>query len=333
MTHRRIRTDGANPFTEKGFYLGEFRGRTLAIALPAGDPEARGCLPPVLKELESNGTDVVLIAFDRADLAGSVASDPIAADGEGLEGRVWRDLRRDPCVGVTVGSDGEPARAVGEVVRRLGVSKLVWLDPAGGLERQGARHSFVDLGELEVSLRAGLAGEPDRRVRLLEEIERVLQAGLPAVNLCAAAGLADELFTYAGSGTLFTRERYVEVRHLGIDDYDAADDLVARGVSEGYLAPRDEAALDRIFANGFGACVAGRHLAGIGALLPYPSARAGEIASLYTLTRFLGEGTDVEPPAPPFPTPFTTLYTCHGSCCVPERDAERLAGVPHARAP
>jgi N-acetylglutamate synthase-like GNAT family acetyltransferase len=170
------------------------------------------------------------------------------------------------------------------------VSKLVWLDPAGGLERQGARRSFVDLGELEDSLRAGLAGEPDRRLRLLEEIERLLQAGLPAVNLCAAAGLADELFTYAGSGTLFTRERYVEVRHLGIDDYDAADDLVARGVSEGYLAPRDEAALDRIFANGFGAFVEGRHLAGIGALLPYQSARAGEIASLYTLTRFLGEG-------------------------------------------
>lgn len=290
MTDRDVRPDRARPFTEKSFYLGEFRGRTLAIAQLAGDPEAAGHLQPVLKELEANETGVVLIAREPAGLAGLVAAEPIDGAGDELEGRVWRGLRRDARVGVLVGSAGEATRAVGDVVCRLGVSKLVWLDPAGGLERDGARHSFLDLEELEASLRTGLPGELASRVRLLQEIERVLHAGLPAVNLCAASGLADELFSYAGSGTLFTRKRYVEVRRLGIDDYDAADDLVARGVAEGYLAPRREAALERIFANGFGAFVEGRHLAGIGALLPYATARAGEIASLYTLTRFLGEG-------------------------------------------
>ena len=90
--------------------------------------------------------------------------------------------------------------------------------------------------------------------------------------------------------TQTTRERYVDVRPLGIDDFDAADDLIARGVAEGYLAPRSPEQLDRVFTCGVGAFVEGRHLAGIGALLPYPEARAGEIASLYTLTRFLGEG-------------------------------------------
>jgi N-acetylglutamate synthase-like GNAT family acetyltransferase len=278
------------PFTEKGFYLGEFRGRTLAIVLPDGERDVRGDLLPVLKELEANETDVVLVATGDAELSGLVASQPIPARGEGLEGRVWRELRTAACAGVVTGSGGDHARQIGEIALRLGIGKLVWLDPAGGVRREGLRDSFVDLEQLEAWLRAGVPGEPPARRRLLQEIERVLRAGLPAVNVCTAQGLSDELFTYAGSGTLFTRERYVAVRKLGIDDYDAADDLVARGVSEGYLAPRDEGALDRIFSNGFGAFVEGRHLAGIGALLPYTRARAAEIASLYTLTRFLGEG-------------------------------------------
>jgi len=284
------RPDRGRPFTEKGFYLGEFRGRTLAMALPAGIREERAHLEPVLKELEANGTDVVLVAAAPRDLVGLIDGEPIAAGAPGFEGRVWRGLKRRGAVGVTVGAGADAPLAVREGALRLGVCKLVWLDAKGGLVRAGSRLSFVDLDELDALVRAGLPGEPARRVGLLEQIEQALRAGLPAINLCTAAGLADELFTYAGSGTLFTPRRYVEVRRLGIDDYDAADDLVARGVAEGYLAPRDDAALDLIFANGFGAFVEGRHLAGIGALLPYESEGAGEIACLYTLTRFLGEG-------------------------------------------
>ena len=53
--------------------------------------------------------------------------------------------------------------------------------------------------------------------------------------------------------------------------------------------------VEQILAGGFGAFVEGHYLAGIGALLDHPgtgagSAGAGEIASLYTLTRFVGEG-------------------------------------------
>ncbi len=40
----------------------------------------------------------------------------------------------------------------------------------------------------------------------------------------------------------------------------------------------------------FGAFIGGNHLAGLGTLLPYRDDQAAEIASLYTLTRFLGEG-------------------------------------------
>ena len=61
-------------------------------------------------------------------------------------------------------------------------------------------------------------------------------------------------------------------------------------MAEGFLAPRSPEQIDGVLANGFGAFVEGRHLAGIGTLLDHPEAGAGEIAALYTLTRFLGEG-------------------------------------------
>ena len=80
------------------------------------------------------------------------------------------------------------------------------------------------------------------------------------------------------------------VRRLALDDFDAAADLIARGVEEGYLAPRTQEQVDAVLASGFGAFVEGAHLAGIGALLVDEGARCAEIASLYTLTRFLGEG-------------------------------------------
>ena len=108
--------------------------------------------------------------------------------------------------------------------------------------------------------------------------------------MCTLEGLPDELFTYAGSGTLFTEQRYVVVRKLGLDDFDAASDLIARGTSEGYLAPRTQEQLDAVLASGFGAFVEGYHLAGIGALLVDDPGGCAEVASLYTLTRFLGEG-------------------------------------------
>ncbi|HZO10113.1 MAG TPA: GNAT family N-acetyltransferase, partial [Myxococcota bacterium] len=75
---------------------------------------------------------------------------------------------------------------------------------------------------------------------------------------------------------------------LGLDDYDAANDLIARGVAEGFLAPRAPEEVEDVLGHGFGAFVEGRQLAGIGALLA--SGEAGEVASLYTLTRYIGGG-------------------------------------------
>jgi N-acetylglutamate synthase-like GNAT family acetyltransferase len=281
--------DESTGFTEKGFYLGEFRGRTLAIAAPAAALRAVAPLESVLKELEANGSRVVLVSTERDALASLLGTPLVDAEPDRLEGVVGRALRASPRAGLVLdGSDF--TRSACEVALRLGVWKLVWLEPGGGLVRpDGSRQSFMDLSELTALVRSGPARTP-RRAALLREIEAAVRAGLREVNLCTPEGLGEELFTYAGSGTLFTRGRYVRVRKLGIDDFEPAHHLVARGVAEGYLAPRSPEETDRIFANGYGAFVEGQHLAGMGALLPHPAARAGEIASLYTLTRFLGEG-------------------------------------------
>lgn len=286
MAERR----SAESFSEKGFYLAEFRGRTLAVAARAEDLARPAPLELLLKELAANGTRVVLVTTEAglaAQLAGGAS---IEARAPRLEGAVWRALARAPHVGI-VAPEGEGfPHAWREIALRLGLHKVLVVDPLGGLRRtHGSPGSFVDLEELRRWLRER-GHEDEGRASLLREIELALGAGVGSVNLCTLEGLADELFTYAGSGTLFTRERYVVVRKLGLDDYDLADDLVARGVAEGYLAWRSPEEVERVLVAGLGAFVEGSHLAGIGALLEHPEDRAGEIASLYTLTRFVGEG-------------------------------------------
>jgi len=277
-------------FSEREFYLQEFRGRTLAIACPVAllrEPEA---LAGVVATLASNGTRALVISSRRAVLESVVGTHVVPASTRRLETVVWRALRHASGVGLLAGGRTPFAAQCRDLALRLGVFKLVWIDRGGGIvDRSGRRLSFVHRDELR-ELLATRRRISRRRRALLREVDAMLTGGVPAVNVCDLAGLEQELFTYSGSGTLFTRKRYIAVRELGLDDFDAAYDLIGRGVSEGFLAPRPSREIDRILAHGFGAFVEGRHLAGIGALLVDPDARVGEIASLYTLTRFLGEG-------------------------------------------
>jgi len=276
-------------FSEKSFYLQEFRGRTLAIAVQASDLRTPAPLAAVVAELVAHGARVCVLSTERAHLEALLEGRVISAATPRLEGAAWRELRRAGSVGLLIGGSLAFAPACRDLALRLGVGKLVWLDRDGGLVGVGgARLSFVHLEELQQYL--ATEGAKARRLALLREVERMLAGGIPAVNVCSLEGLADELFSYAGSGTLFTRERYMSVRRLGIDDFDAAADLLRRGVEEGYLAPRSDEEIDQVLASGFGAFVEGTHLAGIGALLVDDGAHMAEIASLYTLTRFLGEG-------------------------------------------
>jgi N-acetylglutamate synthase-like GNAT family acetyltransferase len=290
MAQPGVNANTAPAFLEKDFYLREFRGRNLAIAASAADLRDAPSLAPLLDELAANGTGAVVISTERSALEPLVGDRILSATTPRIEAVTWRRLREGPGVGILVGGSLAFAPAVRDVAARLRCSKLVWTDREGGLARPGGeRLSFVHLEELD-ELIAAPGAFVERRLGILREVRTLLGHGLPAVNLCRLEGLAEELFTYAGSGTLFTRDRYVIVRPLGLDDFNAADDLISRGVEEGWLARRSAEAVDEVLASGFGAFVEDVHLAGIGALLVDPATRTGEIASMYTLTRFLGEG-------------------------------------------
>ncbi|MFP6638611.1 MAG: GNAT family N-acetyltransferase, partial [Myxococcota bacterium] len=177
-----------------------------------------------------------------------------------------------------------------EVALRLRLAKLVWIQQAGGVRgAAGERISLADLAELRDLLDRPEGLDAAQR-GVLEEVAVLLERGTPSVNLCSPEGLATELFTYAGSGTLFTKQRYIEVRALGLDDFDAAADLIRRGTEEGYLIPRSASEVELVLSHAFGVFIEGRYLAGIGSLLPYEPEGVAEIASLYTVTRFAREG-------------------------------------------
>ena len=274
-------------FSEREFYRSEFRGRTMGITVPDLATSQNPAFHDVLEELVMNGTKVILIA-DAAVPEAFVPFEEVADDAPRLEGAVWRALKLRP--GVVVRATGSLAKATLRTATRLGLFKVVRISTCAGIhDETGRRRSFADLAELDRMLVNPKASTEQQRPVLLE-VRKLLESGVPCVNVCHADGLGDELFTYSGSGSLFTRERYVNVHRFGIEHYDAAADLIARGIADGYLAPRNEEQIDALLADGFGAFAGGAHLAGIGALRVPEGADAGEVASLYTVTRFAGGG-------------------------------------------
>jgi amino-acid N-acetyltransferase len=282
-------------FSEKDFYLAEFRGRAVAIALEGADEAGLKALGVVLDQFSANGTRVLVLTEDPELLERIVPNAWVSSQQFLWPSVLWRLFRVNFPAGLRVDAAGNGfVHACHQVVDRLQLAKLVLIEPYEALvDSDGSRLSYVDLAELDRMLEAPHSMLTEDRLLMLREIRSMLAAGLPATNLCSLAGLAEELFTYAGSGTLFTRERYTVVRSLSLDDFDAAHYLIGRGVSEGYLVARSEVQVDSILAHAFGVFVEDRYLAGIGALIPHSQTsgvKAGEVASLYTVTRFLGEG-------------------------------------------
>jgi len=309
------------PFGEKEFYLDEFRGRSVVLALAPALATSRTPLTPLavtMAELLRNRTRVVLwwptpssgvsprleTLLDgihrrtrgRRGQVLTLGSDVVGGPPAGAQVRaaLWRCLRRSGVAAVVGGGDGAFPSVPLDLAATLGVSKVVLLDATGGLTAGRAPLSFVDENQLATLLHGGQAewaGLGERR-ELLTAVRRALGTGIEAVNLCTVRGLADELFTYAGSGTLFTEGDYCRIDRLSLDTFSQAERLLERGQRERVLARRTPDQLAGVLANGFGALVSGRHLAGVGALLtaPYERERAGEIVALYTITRFKGEG-------------------------------------------
>ena len=186
-----------------------------------------------------------------------------------------------------------PEHATG-VAQALRLAKVVLIDDEGGLVAGGTKLSFVDANVLDTILRDGEAewsGLGERR-DLLAAVRGALASGVESVNLCPLDGVSEELFSYEGSGTLFTAGDYCRVSPLGLDDFVQAERLLERGQREGLLKMRAPEEIGEVLACGFGATIGERHLVGVAGLLtvPYASDRAGEIVGLYTITRFKGEG-------------------------------------------
>lgn len=273
--------------SERDFYRQEFHGRTMGITVPSLECALDPSFNTTLGALVDNGTRVILIV-DGDVPEGTFPYPELAFDADRLEGIVWRTFKQSSIV--VLRASGRLREAALEASTRLRLFKLVRISSLAGIvDHEGRRRPFADLSELERLFTVEVANAREQRT-VLREVQRLLRAGVPCVNVCRPEALYDELFSYSGSGTLFTRERYVTVRRFGIEDYDAAEDLIARGTAEGFLAPRSDAQVDALLANGFGAFAGGQHLAGIGALRVAPGSIAGEVASLYTVTRFAGGG-------------------------------------------
>jgi N-acetylglutamate synthase-like GNAT family acetyltransferase len=174
------------------------------------------------------------------------------------------------------------------------VFKLVMLDRAGGLtDANDETDSFVDVRQIRRALSREKA--PLRRA-IIRAARRALEDGVASVNLTSPRQVYEELFSFVGTGTLFTEQRYANVQQISIDDFEEVEALIVRGQNEGFLLPRSETEIASLLPSCFGYRVGDEHLAGVCALLtePYRRERAGEITALYTLTRFLGEGVASE---------------------------------------
>jgi amino-acid N-acetyltransferase len=214
--------------------------------------------------------------------------------------RFWSVLRDVPLfVGVVAGAARKATFVFAQQAgTRLQVHKLLLMEPSGGLVGgDGKPLSFLDEAMLSALLEtgqaewSGLAGRRDS----VEIVRSAVRGGVTSVNLCSVADAARELFTYEGSGTLFTLADYCTVARLGIDDFEEVERLIERGHREGLLKERSDDEVAAMLLAGYGAKIGEHHLAGICALItePYRKHRAGEIVGLYTITRFKGEGVGV----------------------------------------
>lgn len=301
---------------ERDFYLKEFRGKSLLFALRAKDitaPRDRDVVREVLRALVLNETRVIL-------LVETDASTPERRAVEGLHTQLSHALNGIPAPVTLLPESDEDQRCLSiletlrtapvfiglwpaqarlpalqnarQLANRLTVYKLVILDPQGGLTASGAPLSFLNGSHLEELQAHGARGEiPHERHRQLETARLALEGGVASVSLCAPADLAEELFTYEGCGTFFTLTDYCQAERLALDDFPEAERLIQRGEQEGALKKRTPSEISQLLLHGYGARLGTeRDLVGLCALLPYIADNAGEIAGLYTLRRFHGEG-------------------------------------------
>lgn len=305
------------PLPERSFYEQQFAGTAIVVSLTAPDQAAIDEVCRAATSLARADARLVLVVGDRApvatgadpgperaathrlvDLLASVIGqrpvvldrgpDPAGRADDDTVAELWLAVHDRPSVVVAVPFGHEAATAA-EVATEVRALKLVITDPIGGWG--DPPRSFADVIDVEGAFRHDLAGRQGGAV--VPAIDRALAGGVVNANLCRARDLDRELFTFDGTGTLFTRGGYLRLDRLRVDDLPAVEALVDQGVSDGLLRPRTRLEVARLAVTGLGARVTGGdHLAGIVSLerKAYEGTGLGEVACLYAVSRFSAAG-------------------------------------------
>ena len=283
------------PATERAFYVEEFRGSSIAVSLAEPDDATRRAIAAVVTSLAGTGARLVLvIGTEAAAGARGLPGDPCVLGGpsESVDvewlADLWLAITDHATVVVEVRA-GTEATVAGDLAAAVRALKLVVTDPAGGWG--DPPRSFADVEQPAQGFAQDLAHRQGGQA--LPAIEAALAGGVVSVNLYRAQDLEHELFTFDGTGTLFTSGGYVRLSPLRVDDLPAVESLVAQGVADGVLRPRSRHELARLAITGLGARILDSgHLAGIVSLEtePYRDEQVGEVACLYAVSRFSGAG-------------------------------------------
>lgn len=287
------------PEAERSFYEAEFAGEALVVALTHVDDSVLAQIGRVSRSLYRTRGRLVLVIGGSAPpegwasrLAPALGTSPVVIDagpaGVDRMAELWMAVADGRYVVVEVSGVAAVTVAAG-VAASMRVRKLVLTDPLGGWG--DPPRSFADVNRRELGFVADLAGRQEGRV--LPAIEDALAGGVHSVNLCRAEDLDRELYTFDGTGTLFTSGGYIRVEALRVSDLEEVERMVAQGVNAGVLRPRGRREVARLAVDGLGARVlGGDHLAGIVGMDRdgYQDEQMAEVAALYTVSRFSGAG-------------------------------------------
>lgn len=293
---------GPVPAAERAFFVDEFAGGTIVVALAEPDAAAVGSIGRAAQALAGGHGRLVLVVgvdpgaggVDQAGLGQAMPSAPVVlrrdAAPVGLDwmAELWLAItdRSEVVVEVPAGTESTVGAELAGALRAL---KLVVTDPGGGWGNPA--RSFVDVHDPARGFEAALADRQGGAV--VAAVRAALGGGVTSVNLCAPGDVDQELFTFDGVGSLFTSGDYLRLDPLRVDDLPAVLGLVAQGAADGLLRPRTRVEVARLAVDGLGARVhSSGHLAGLVSLetAAYASDRVGEVACLYTVSRFSGAG-------------------------------------------
>ncbi|SIR77163.1 amino-acid N-acetyltransferase [Williamsia sterculiae] len=286
-------TPGGVPLTERDFFVEEFRGVTIVVALPVLGAAALAAAKRTVDEFRTGDTRFVfVVAADSVPMAVAVI-DGLIVDGSTMcddetVTTLWLSAVDSRCV-VVAARPSAVARTAGAVSASLRASKMVLTDPGGGWGTPARSFADIDIHRVHLETHLTDRGLDD----FAPAAQEALAGGAYSVNLCCAEDLEFELLTFDGRGTVLTQGRYLHSAPLRVDDFPAIEALVTQGVREGVLKPRSRTEIARMAAGGLGARVLRTgHLAGIVGLEVYRYAGTGfaEVSGLITVAEFSGLG-------------------------------------------